>query len=57
MKTKHKMNRMMAEMTGQALEKIANDVERDFYMSAQDAKAYGIIDEIFEPRKTGDDNG
>jgi len=57
LKTKHKMNRMMAEMTGQALEKIANDVERDFYMSAQDAKAYGIIDEIFEPRKTGDDNG
>ena len=56
LKTKHKMNRMMAEMTGQALEKIANDVERDFYMSAQDAKAYGIIDEIFEPRKTGDDN-
>jgi ATP-dependent Clp protease protease subunit len=57
LKTKHKMNRMMAEMTGQALEKIANDVERDFYMSAQDAKAYGIIDEIFEPRKTGDENG
>ncbi len=57
LKTKHKMNRMMAEMTGQALEMIANDVERDFYMSAQDAKAYGIIDEIFEPRKTGDDNG
>ena len=57
LKTKHKMNRMMAEMTGQSLEKIANDVERDFYMSAQDAKAYGIIDEIFEPRKTGDDNG
>ena len=57
LKTKHKMNRMMAEMTGQSLEKIANDVERDFFMSAQDAKAYGIIDEIFEPRKTGDDNG
>ncbi|MGI6725952.1 MAG: ATP-dependent Clp endopeptidase proteolytic subunit ClpP [Christensenellales bacterium] len=57
LKTKHKMNRMMAEMTGQPLEKISNDVERDFFMSAQDAKAYGIIDEIFEPRKTGDGNG
>ncbi|NLW21287.1 MAG: ATP-dependent Clp endopeptidase proteolytic subunit ClpP [Clostridiales bacterium] len=51
LKTKHKMNRMMAEMTGQPLEKIANDVERDFFMSAEDAKQYGIIDEIFQPRK------
>lgn len=51
LKTKHKMNRMMAQMTGQPLEKIANDVERDYFMSAQDAKTYGIIDEIFEPRK------
>ncbi|NLM85593.1 MAG: ATP-dependent Clp endopeptidase proteolytic subunit ClpP [Clostridiales bacterium] len=57
LKTKHKMNRMMAEMTGQPLEKIANDVERDFFMSAQDAKEYGIIDEIFEPRNTEDKNG
>jgi ATP-dependent Clp protease protease subunit len=57
LKTKHKMNRMMAEMTGQPLEKISNDVERDFFMSAQDAKAYGSIDEIFEPRTTGDGNG
>ena len=56
LKTKHKMNRMMAEMTGQPLEKIANDVERDFFMSATDAKAYGIIDEIFEPRKAEDSN-
>lgn len=57
LKTKHKMNRMMAEMTGQTLEKISNDVERDFFMSAQDAKAYGIIDEIFEPRKPEGANG
>lgn len=57
LKTKHKMNRMMAEMTGQLIEKIANDVERDFFMSAEDAKAYGIIDEIFEPRKAEEKNG
>ena len=50
LKTKNKMNRMMAEMTGQPLEKIANDVERDYFMSAEDAKNYGIIDEIFKPR-------
>ena len=57
LKTKHKMNRMMSELTGQPLEKIANDVERDFFMSAQDAKTYGIIDEIFEPRKAEEKNG
>ena len=57
LKTKHKMNRMIAEMTGQPLEKVANDVERDYFMSATDAKAYGIIDEIFEPRKAGESNG
>lgn len=51
LKTKQKMNRMMAEMTGQLLDKIANDVERDYFMSAQDAKEYGIVDQIFEPRK------
>ena len=56
LKTKHKMNRMMAEMTGQAVEKIASDVERDYFMSAQDAKEYGIIDQIFEPRKNEENN-
>ena len=57
LKTKHKMNRMMAEMTGQPLEKIANDVERDYFMSAEDARNYGIIDEIFKPRKSEGSNG
>lgn len=56
LKTKHKMNRMMSEMTGQPIEKIANDVERDFFMSAPDAKAYGIIDQIYEPRKNEEKN-
>ncbi len=49
-KTKHKMNRLMSEMTGQPLERIARDVERDYFMSAEEALAYGIIDEIFQPR-------
>ena len=49
-KTKHKMNRLMCEMTGQPLERIARDVERDYFMSAEEALAYGIIDEIFQPR-------
>ena len=51
LRTKNKMNGLMAEMTGQPLEKIQRDVERDYFMTAQEAKAYGIIDEIFEPRK------
>ena len=50
LKTKHKMNRMMAEMTGQPLEKVAADSERDYFMEAQEALNYGIIDEIFKPR-------
>lgn len=56
LKTKDKMNRLMADMTGQSLEKIATDVERDYFMSAQEALAYGIIDEIYEPRKNKNTN-
>ena len=51
MKTKEKMIRMKAEMTGQDIERIRRDVERDHFMSAQEALEYGIIDEIFDPRK------
>lgn len=49
-KTKKKMTQMMAEMTGQSEERVANDVERDYFMSAQEALQYGIIDEIYTPR-------
>lgn len=50
LKTKRKMNSLMSEMTGQPLHKIESDVERDYFMSAEEALAYGIIDEIFAPR-------
>jgi ATP-dependent Clp protease protease subunit len=50
--TKKRMNRLMAEMTGQPLEKVAQDVERDHFMSAEEALSYGIIDEIYQPRVT-----
>ena len=50
LKTKQKMNRLIAEMTGQLLEKVEKDVERDFFMSAEEALKYGIIDEIYQPR-------
>ena len=50
MKTKKKMTAMMAEMTGQPLKKIQADVERDYFMSAEEALEYHIIDEIYQPR-------
>lgn len=51
LKTKKKMNKMMAEMTGQTLKKLEADAERDHFMTADEALAYGIIDEIYQPRK------
>ena len=46
LKTKENLNKMLAENTGQLLSKIENDVERDFFMSADEAKKYGIVDKI-----------
>lgn len=43
---KETMNRIMSERTGQPLEKVQKDVERDYFMNAEEALAYGIIDEI-----------
>ncbi len=51
MKTKQKMSKMLSEMTGQPIETIAKDVERDNYMSAEEALKYGLIDEIITPRR------
>ncbi len=45
-KTKKKMNTMLAEFTGQTYEKVAADTERDHWLSAQEALEYGLIDEI-----------
>lgn len=50
MKTKEKMTRMMSEMTGQPLDKVMADVDRDHFMDAEEALKYGIIDEIYQPR-------
>ena len=49
-RTKKKMNRLMSEMTSQPIERIERDVERDYFMTAEEALRYGIIDKIFEPR-------
>lgn len=48
---KDKLNEILADHTGQPLSKIKADVERDFFMSAEEAKKYGLIDEIVKKKK------
>lgn len=48
---KRRLHEIMAECTGQTIERIAADSERDFYMSPTQAKEYGLIDEVVEPKK------
>jgi ATP-dependent clp protease, proteolytic subunit clpP len=49
-KIKKKMTSILAENTGKPFEEVAKDVERDHYMSAQEALEYGLIDKVFEKR-------
>lgn len=49
-RTKNKLNRMLSEYTGQSLETIQNDTERDNYMSADEACEYGLIDKVITER-------
>ncbi len=51
LKTKQRLNKIYAENTGQPIEQIEKDTDRDNFMSAVEAKEYGIIDEIVEHRK------
>lgn len=46
LRTKDQLNKILAERTGQPVEKIARDTDRDFFMGAQEAKEYGLIDEV-----------
>lgn len=48
LKTRERLNRMMAKATGQKLAKVAADMERDFYMDADEAKTYGIVDKVYK---------
>ena len=50
LKTKAKLNQILADNCGQPLERVAQDTERDNYMSAEEAKAYGLIDEVISSR-------
>jgi ATP-dependent Clp protease protease subunit len=51
LKTRERLNEILAENTGQSVEKIHDDVDRDFFMTAAEAKEYGLVDEIMEPKK------
>ena len=46
LKTREQLNRILADRTGQPLEKIQNDTERDYFMSADEAQTYGLIDQV-----------
>jgi len=48
---KEKLNKILAKHTGQLLEKLEKDTDRDFYLSAEEAKEYGIIDEVIKTKE------
>jgi len=48
LRIRHELNGLMAERTGQSIEKIQKDTDRDYFMSAQEAKEYGLIDSVIE---------
>ncbi len=49
-KTKDKLNRMLAEFTGKSLDEIERDTDRDHFLSAEEAKEYGLVDEVIAHR-------
>ncbi len=51
LKMRELANRILAHHTGQPVEKIARDTDRDFFMSAEEAREYGLVDEILKPRE------
>lgn len=50
LKTREQLNKILAERTGQPLERIERDTERDYYMSAEECKEYGLIDQVISKR-------
>ena len=50
LKTRAQLNKILAELTGQPLERIERDTERDYYMSADECKEYGLIDKVISKR-------
>ncbi len=56
-KMRERINKILSHHTGQPIKKIRSDTDRDFWMDAEQAKKYGIIDEIFKPRKEINEEG
>jgi ATP-dependent Clp protease protease subunit len=55
LKTREVLNQILADHTGQPIERIAKDTDRDFYMTAEAAKAYGVVDDILTKHEAPDD--
>lgn len=53
MRMKTLLNELLAENCGKKLEEVAKDTERDYFMSAEEARAYGLIDKVLKPSKSG----
>jgi ATP-dependent Clp protease protease subunit len=52
LRMRHELDEILAKHTGQPIEKIAADTERDFFMNGEEAKVYGIVDEVIYRRQT-----
>ncbi len=52
LKMRDVLNKLMAKNTGQPIEQVEKDTDRDFFMSAEEAKKYGLVDDIIKPRAT-----
>ncbi len=57
LRSREKANKILAKHTGQPLERIEEDTERDFFMSSKEAREYGVIDEVLESGKDLDSEG
>ncbi|MCX5706767.1 MAG: ATP-dependent Clp endopeptidase proteolytic subunit ClpP [Candidatus Omnitrophica bacterium] len=51
LKMRDKINQILAQHTGQTMEKVQKDTDRDYFMSAEEAKIYGLVDEVLMPHK------
>ena len=54
-KTRQQLNEILANTTGKDIGEIQRDTERDYYMSALEAKEYGLVDTVISSRMTGED--
>ena len=57
LRTRERLNQILANHTGQELEKVRSDTDRDYYMSAEEAQVYGLVDEMLMPKSQGEEQG